>query len=212
MYCSVQTYKLYCTDWYRLIVLLSLPMPRVKLFSEEESLMKALELFWEKGFEATSLSDLTNHLGIGKGSFYSTFGSKKDLFNKALQIYRLNAFVTIDRILAEKSRPVEGIRYLLDTHTESMINDSASKGCFIANCSTEIPEDSFVQEFLTKHNQIMKEKLVEYMKEGNFFLERKALADLILTQLTGISVLSRIIKDKARFSESNKQFMKLFEI
>ena len=44
-------------------------MPRVKSFDKEEALGKALNLFWEKGYEATSLTDLTTHLGIEKGRF-----------------------------------------------------------------------------------------------------------------------------------------------
>jgi TetR/AcrR family transcriptional repressor of nem operon len=186
-------------------------VPRVKSFNEEEALTKALELFWGKGYEATSLDDLTNQLGIGKGSFYGTFESKKKLFNRALKIYRINALQTIDRTLAEKSNPIEGIRNLLDMHTESLLSDTASKGCFIANCTTDLPEDTFTQEFVTEHNQIMKAKLVKYMKKGSFSQDPNALADIILTQLTGISVLSRIIKDKNRFKESNEHFMSLFE-
>jgi TetR/AcrR family transcriptional repressor of nem operon len=48
----------------------------MKKFSEEQALGQALELFWKKGYEATSLNDLTSKLNIGKGSFYDTFGSK----------------------------------------------------------------------------------------------------------------------------------------
>ena len=44
-------------------------MPRVKLFDESKAMAKALDLFWEKGYGATSLNDLTTHLSIGKGSF-----------------------------------------------------------------------------------------------------------------------------------------------
>ena len=56
-------------------------MPRVKTFDQKEALGKAMELFWEKGYEATSLSDLTTRLNIGKGSFYNTFGSKRQLYS-----------------------------------------------------------------------------------------------------------------------------------
>ncbi len=184
-------------------------MPRVKLFSEEETLTKALELFWQKGYEATSLSDLTNRLGIGKGSFYDTFGSKKELFNRSLELYRQNGFDTLEAILAEKSNPVEGIRYFLNKHTELMLSDPSFKGCFIANSTTELSDDALIQEYLNEHNQIIRAKLVDYLKKGNFSLDLDTLADTILTQLTGISVMSRIIKDKNRFKKSNELFMRL---
>ncbi len=54
------------------------------MFDEEKALGKALDLFWEKGYRATSLNDLTIRLSIGKGSFYDTFGSKKQLFDSCL--------------------------------------------------------------------------------------------------------------------------------
>ena len=58
-------------------------MPRTKQFNEEEILKKAMELFWEKGFHATSIQDLVAHLGINRASLYDTFGGKEELFKKA---------------------------------------------------------------------------------------------------------------------------------
>ena len=51
-------------------------MPRVKLFDENEILKKSMELFWKKGYSATSVQDMVNHLGINRGSMYDTFGDK----------------------------------------------------------------------------------------------------------------------------------------
>jgi len=186
-------------------------MPRVKLFNRDEALMKALMLFWEKGFESTSLSDLTKKLGIGKGSFYDTFGSKKNLFQEALESYRATAFNTLDSMLIETANPVDGIRTFLDKHTEMMFSDPSSKGCFIVNTTTELSDDEYVQSYLCEHNEKMKFKLVEYLKKGSFSTDQEILADLILTHVTGISVLSKHIKDKARFQASNDLFMQLIK-
>ena len=60
-------------------------MPRVKMFNEQEALEKAMLLFWEKGYTATSLNDLTQSMGISKGSFYDTFHGKHDLFEKVFE-------------------------------------------------------------------------------------------------------------------------------
>lgn len=62
-------------------------MARQREFDEDKVLDAAMQLFWEKGFEATSLSDLTSRMGIQRPSLYSAFGDKKGLFEAALRKY-----------------------------------------------------------------------------------------------------------------------------
>jgi TetR/AcrR family transcriptional repressor of nem operon len=62
-------------------------MPRYQEFNTQEALGKALQVFWSKGYKGASLSDLLDEMGIGKGSFYATFGSKRELFLSALKRY-----------------------------------------------------------------------------------------------------------------------------
>ena len=64
-------------------------MARHKEFDPDVALDRALELFWERGYEATSMADLVDHLGIGRASLYATFGSKHELYLKALDRYLL---------------------------------------------------------------------------------------------------------------------------
>nr|MDP9479507.1 TetR/AcrR family transcriptional regulator [Actinomycetota bacterium] len=59
-------------------------MPRTREFEPETALQDAMELFWLKGYEATSMRDLLEGMGIGRGSFYGTFGDKRSLFLAAL--------------------------------------------------------------------------------------------------------------------------------
>lgn len=62
-------------------------MARPKEFDREEVLGKAMQLLWEKGIEATSIQDLVEHMGIGRGSMYDTFGSKEELIVEAMDCY-----------------------------------------------------------------------------------------------------------------------------
>ena len=64
-------------------------MGRVREFDEEKVLDATMQLFWEKGYEATSLSDLTSRMGIQRPSIYSAFGDKKELFETALRKYTM---------------------------------------------------------------------------------------------------------------------------
>ena len=186
-------------------------MPRVKLFDEQEALGQALELFWEKGYEATSLSDLTATLGIGKGSFYDTFESKRRLFDRCLSVYQSSSLEVLDGILVEKSDPVHIISRLLNKHTELMLNDSSARGCFIANSTAELADDAAIQLFLEKHNQIMRSKLIKLLANSQYTTDAGAFADLIITHLTGISVMSKFMRDSARFKLANQSFMKVFD-
>ena len=62
-------------------------MPRTKDFDEHEVLDRAVELFWDRGYEATSVADLEKHLGVGRQSLYNTFGDKRELFLRSLSRY-----------------------------------------------------------------------------------------------------------------------------
>ena len=77
-------------------------MTRTKEFDPDAALQRALELFWERGYEATSLADLVARLGIARASLYGTFGSKHDLFVKALDRY---LEVRDSALVEELSRP-----------------------------------------------------------------------------------------------------------
>lgn len=183
-------------------------MPRVELFDKNEVMEKALNLFWKKGYEATSLSDLTEELGIGKGSFYNTFGSKRKLFDSCISMYRSGGYQVLDKLLSDKSDPVLGLRKFLDFHTQTMLNDTNAKGCLIANSSAELAHDEAIQGFLLEHNQEMRTRIVAYLSDSSLADNAGAIADALLIHVTGISVLSKFLKDAERFKASNEQFLK----
>lgn len=62
-------------------------MARTKEFDEDAVLLKAVRLFWEQGYEKTSMTDLVNHMGVHKRSLYDTFGDKHSLYIKTLNRY-----------------------------------------------------------------------------------------------------------------------------
>ena len=62
-------------------------MARTKCFNRDEALEKAMQAFWAKGYEATSVQDLVDCMGINRGSLYDTFGDKHQLFLEALDQY-----------------------------------------------------------------------------------------------------------------------------
>ncbi|NKN38806.1 TetR/AcrR family transcriptional regulator [Agrobacterium sp. a22-2] len=82
-------------------------MGRPREFDVDEALQTAMELFWRKGYEGTSLNDLTEGMGITKPSLYGYFGNKEELFRKALDRYERTKLCFLERALAEpKARAV----------------------------------------------------------------------------------------------------------
>ncbi|MBB5646129.1 TetR/AcrR family transcriptional regulator [Pedobacter cryoconitis] len=106
-------------------------------FDNEEVILKAQKVFWEKGYTATSLADLLTATGMGSGSFYNTFkGGKKELFQKAIQ-QRREAFIQFKAELSSSDSPIDLIKDFFrsmataDQHTHL-------QGCLISNTVTEM--------------------------------------------------------------------------
>ena len=184
-------------------------MSRVKSFDQGEAMEQALGLFWERGYQATSLSDLTHRLSIGKGSFYDTFGSKRKLFDQCLAAYQSGSFEILDSILAEKTDPVESVKHLLAKHTEMMLAGPVSRGCFIANSTAELADDVQVQAFLEEHNQTMRAKLTKIFDGSPLESQAEAISDMVLIHMTGISVMSKVVRDSQRFNSTNELFVRM---
>lgn len=183
-------------------------MPKVELFNRSEVMEKATNLFWRKGYEATSLNDLTQDLGIGKGSFYNSFGSKRALFDSCLSMYREGGIAVIEQVLNSESDPILGIKKFLDFQAENLLLDPYSKGCLLANTGAELAHDKEISSFLLENNQILKSKIVDYLSDTFLSNRAEAIGDAILIYTTGVTIISKFMKDPARFKASNELFLK----
>jgi len=142
-------------------------MPRVKQFDEAEILNKAMELFWEKGFHATSMQDLVSHLGINRASLYDTFGCKEALFQNAVEHYIEVSGSCIRTLFAEENDVRVGLKKLFDMAINESLCDLSKKGCFVVNTTTElIPGDEAIQEMLQKNRENMEAVFVDYIQKG----------------------------------------------
>nr|WP_299170584.1 TetR/AcrR family transcriptional regulator [uncultured Allomuricauda sp.] len=174
-------------------------MPRTKQFNEEEILIKAMELFWEKGFHATSIQDLVSHLSINRASLYDTFGGKEELFNKAFTHYR-NVSQNMLRTLFDNENSVrEGFLKLFDKAIEESIEDSCRKGCFVVNTTTElIPGDPELLEVLKNHKANLETLFSCYVQKGvdngefSSTLDVESAASMLFTLYNGLRVVTKV--------------------
>jgi TetR/AcrR family transcriptional repressor of nem operon len=109
-------------------------MPRPKSFDVDDALDRAVDLFWVNGYAATSMEDLVNHLGINRGSLYSTFGSKQELYERALERYLSSGQDRFAEKVTDLAIPLrESIRGLL--HSSAKRTDH--RGCLLVNTTME---------------------------------------------------------------------------
>jgi len=116
-------------------------MARPYEFDRKETLSKAMDVFWEKGYKATSIQDLVDRMGIKRGSIYNTFGDKHSLFISAIQHYGDMVTSQTIKILGSRGSPIENIKRFF----YQIINKSSNKksrGCLISNTIVELaPHD-----------------------------------------------------------------------
>jgi TetR/AcrR family transcriptional repressor of nem operon len=119
-------------------------MARPRAFDEAEVLDRAVDLFWERGYETTSIADLEEHLGLGRQSLYNAFGDKEHLFLKALARYAERGHEMRKDLLMRPGAGLAGIRAFFDANVNLLAGSGHRKGCLLANTlvesAGEIPE------------------------------------------------------------------------
>ncbi|AXK21332.1 MULTISPECIES: TetR/AcrR family transcriptional regulator [Bacillus] len=173
-------------------------MARTREFDEDQVLDAAMQLFWEKGYEATSLSDLTSRMGIQRPSIYSTFGDKKELFEAALRRYTMSRASDIRNKLQSHSSVKESFSiFFADVVNEEYAGD-LSKGCFCINTMVELAPHDERFEILTREHQmylavIFQETIERGIQSGELEVntDAKSLAQALIVALIGLTVMMK---------------------
>lgn len=176
---------------------------RPTIFDNEKLLMQAQQVFWTKGYTATSLNDLLDAMGIGSGSFYNSFkGGKKEVFSKAIQ-QRRKAFDDFKAELNQSEEPVRLIKdFFLSIASDS--KDNHLKGCIIANTVAEMTfvdqdlEDEAV-EILKEVEQMFTDTLHKAQQAGQIrnTTDATLLGRYLITLWNGLNVTRRMYPDGA---------------
>ncbi|MCX5380575.1 TetR/AcrR family transcriptional regulator [Streptomyces sp. NBC_00091] len=192
-------------------------MARTKEFDPDAALQSALELFWRRGYEATSVADLVEHLGIGRASIYATFGSKHELYLKALDRY---AETHHPLLLSELSAPgpaLPAVRAVLRRFAAEAASPGERRtGCFLTNTAAELaPHDPAaarrVEVSWDRFETLLHSALVRAQGQGELAADRdpRALARMLLVLLQGIRVVGKASDDPARVRDAAEQALAL---
>src|SRR4051795_7395003 len=106
-------------------------MARTREFDTDTAVRQSMELFWRRGYEATSIQDLVEATGLGRGSLYAAFGSKDGLYEAALVGYAEQAAAANAEQLARPAPTREVLRDLLIGMVDLTIRDPERRGCLI---------------------------------------------------------------------------------
>ncbi len=114
-------------------------MARPRTFDEAQVVEASRDLFWNQGYTATSIDDLSAATGLGRGSFYKAFGDKHSMFLRSLQLYCTEALHGIHAELRNPDLPAYDrlVRHLRAAAT-SVASDSDRRGCLLAKSAAEL--------------------------------------------------------------------------
>lgn len=167
---------------------------RPREFCVDYALAQALRVFWTKGYEGASLSDLTDAMGITRPSLYAAFGNKESLFRKALDLYEREKLAYIGKALAEPTaRKVA--ETMLRGGVENMTGCGEPHGCLrVITEVTSGPDAQPVRDELMKRGKVFHRAFVQRFEraqgEGDLprHIDAEGLADLLKALFQGISL------------------------
>ncbi|WP_458126832.1 TetR/AcrR family transcriptional regulator [Paenibacillus sp. Z3-2] len=189
-------------------------MARSKEFEVNEVLDKAMKIFWEQGYEKTSMSDLVEHMGIHRRSIYDTFDDKHSLFLQAMDRYNGKVSNTLLAEIKASKTAVEALQKIFGV----MISESEDtpSGCLIVNSAVELgPRDTDVDSRSLESFNVterMFEQIIEWgQRDGEFSStqDAKEMAEYLHNISVGIRAMARTSMDKEKLNRIINVSMKL---
>ncbi|GGU67746.1 TetR/AcrR family transcriptional regulator [Streptomyces lavendofoliae] len=183
-------------------------MARPRQFDEKNAVTSATDLFWRRGYHATSVRDLGDELKLTPSSLYRTFTDKHTLFLRALDHYRATESVQARQRLDTTDRPVrEALREWMLWLVTCPADGKPSRGCFVVNTATELgTTDEKVQQRTEAAFEVTRQALRSALAEGrdrgelSEDLDADAAAELLFTTVLGLRVRERAGHDLKRLT------------
>src|SRR6202046_972397 len=179
-------------------------MARPREFDEVTALEAAIECFWDRGYEATSVRDLAGKMGISGQSLYNAYGDKRALFAQALEHYLDPSARAMIKELESSLPPKQAIRRFVEEIIARSVSDRERRGCFLINSALEVaPHDSelgaLIADRLAEIEAFFYRSIKAAQAKGTVPRNRVArdLARLLLGVLLGIRVLARSKPERA---------------
>jgi len=172
-------------------------MSRPREFDVDRALHQSMEVFWTKGFKSTSYEDLTRTTQVKKQSLYCVFKDKRDLFLKALALYREQSIVMLEELASREVSPLKKLEAICDA-TLYQNEETMRRGCLILNSALEFGYDDreVNREVTLMFDQVERilERIIRDGQEQGLITERqsgKELAVYLNNVLSGAKVMEK---------------------
>ena len=173
-------------------------MPWEKQFDSDAALSKAMDAFWAHGYDATSMQDLVDCMGVNRGSLYATFGDKRSLFIEALRRYDAVYRAGWVGRLIKSHGPRAAIEAAFDEAIAVVIDAGSSDGCLLVNTALELsPHDDEISTIVGHGLAEMESFFRDMIEQGQAAVEIPPHVDTVdtarglLSLFIGLRVLSR---------------------
>jgi TetR/AcrR family transcriptional repressor of nem operon len=189
-------------------------MARPRSFDPGEVLDLARDVFWRKGFQGTSLDDITAATGIAKPSLYAAFGDKNALFLKVLDRYHERIVANAERILQEGSSARDAIERWLTGFVPFCSGARGTRGCLSVNTAVDGASDqkevrNKIQRFNRKLETLLSNRLRADRAQFAGAFDPDSTAHAIIAIYLGLMVLAKDAPDAGRVRATLNQAMKL---
>jgi len=166
-------------------------------FDRQAALERSMELFWRNGYEATSLTELIQEMGIGRQSLYNAFGDKHTLFVEAVEHYIKGNGQHILNALQAQGSPVGNIRKVLEQVVDFVVSGEC-RGCLVTNSIVELaPHDEevrkLVQSMVKRVEKALQATLERAVEAGEISTQTdtRAMARFFNSTVHGLVVLGK---------------------
>ncbi len=173
-------------------------MARTKQFDERQVLLAAMLVFWEKGYEGTSILDLEQATGLGRTSIYNTFGNKRALFEQVLACYKESVMASLFTAMDSVPDIREGISRLLITALDVNYDEQYPGGCLVVLSVLESGQHdaasrASLEQSMRELRQGLQQRITRARKRGELpaSLDAAATATTIATVMAGMMVMGK---------------------
>ena len=179
-------------------------MGRLREFDEDRAIDSAVDCFWARGYEATSVRDLAEHMGIGGASLYNAYGGKRALFVAALERYANRSSRERIARLEATGQPKQAIEAFLAEIIDRSLKDRQRKGCLLVNSALDVaPHDAEIGRVVAGYLEEIRTFFERNIEAGRGAgqmprnIDAASVSAHLLGVLLGIRVLARTRPDRA---------------
>jgi AcrR family transcriptional regulator len=190
------------------------PRGRPRAFDREAALRRAKDIFWSKGYDTCSMSDLVDAMGINSPSLYAAFGSKEALYREAIELYASEEGGNAIRQLDAHERVQDGLRAMYRASVELFTKGPKPRGCMIFLGAMSVgPEHTALRAELQKRRRkaasMIAARLSRAIETGELapHADPQALAALCATVFAGLSIQAQDGVRKAALFAAIEQFI-----